>query len=97
MVSVAALIMAAVFASFLFTTEPVTKAIGFSFSVGVLIDAFVVRLTLVPAAMAIIGAKIWHHPRWYDRYIPDPDIEGEKLDQRLTERETVQVTDHERR
>ncbi|MFG2347507.1 hypothetical protein [Streptomyces phaeochromogenes] len=78
-------------------TEPITRAIGFSFSAGVLIDAFVVRLTLVPAAMAIIGAKIWHHPRWYDRYIPDPDIEGEKLDLRLTERETVQVTDHERR
>ncbi|MEU9899441.1 MMPL family transporter [Streptomyces phaeochromogenes] len=70
MVTAAALIMAAVFASFLFTTEPITKAIGFSFSAGVLIDAFVVRLTLVPAAMAIIGAKIWHHPRWYDRYIP---------------------------
>lgn len=33
--------------------------------------------------MAIIGAKIWHHPAWYGKYVPDPDIEGEQLDQRL--------------
>jgi hypothetical protein len=47
---------------------------------GVLVDAFVVRLTLVPAAMAIIGERVWYHPRWYARRIPDPDIEGEKLE-----------------
>jgi RND superfamily putative drug exporter len=33
--------------------------------------------------MAIIGAKIWSHPTWYGKYVPDPDIEGERLDQRL--------------
>jgi RND superfamily putative drug exporter len=82
-VSAAALIMTAVFAAFLLSSDPIIKSIGFSFALGVLIDAFVVRLTLVPAAMAIIGAKIWSHPTWYGKYVPDPDIEGERLDQRL--------------
>jgi RND superfamily putative drug exporter len=83
-VTAAALIMAAVFASFILAPDPITKSIGFSFAVGVLVDAFVVRLTLIPAAMAIIGDRIWYHPRWYARYIPDPDIEGEKLERKLT-------------
>ena len=82
-VTAAALIMASVFASFMFTNNPTIKAIGFSFSIGVLLDAFVVRLTLVPALMAIIGKKIWYHPEWYTKYVPDPDIEGERLDQKL--------------
>jgi putative drug exporter of the RND superfamily len=85
-VTAAALIMTSVFASFLLTNDPIIKAIGFSFALGVLLDAFVVRLTLVPAVMAIIRAKIWYHPAWYAKYIPDPDIEGENLDRRLPAR-----------
>ena len=88
-VSAAALIMAAIFVSFIFSPEPTIKEIGFSFAVGVLVDAFVVRLTLVPAAMAVLGAKAWYHPRWFSRYVPDPDIEGERLDDRLAD--SVQV------
>jgi putative drug exporter of the RND superfamily len=91
-VTAAALIMAAVFASFLFTDNTLIKAIGFSFAVGVLIDAFIVRLTLIPAAMAIIGERIWYHPHWYATYVPDPDIEGEKLEQHLTPRDTARAT-----
>ena len=71
------------------TGDPIIKSIGFSFAIGVLIDAFVVRLTLVPAVMAIIGAKIWYHPRWYGRNVPDPDIEGERLNQRLAENDQL--------
>ncbi|WP_329370029.1 MMPL family transporter [Streptomyces sp. NBC_00669] len=82
-VSAAALIMASIFVAFIFAPDPTTKEIGFSFAVGVLVDAFVVRLTLVPAAMAILGARAWHHPRWFARYVPDPDIEGERLDDKL--------------
>jgi RND superfamily putative drug exporter len=88
-VTAAAIIMAAIFFSVLFTPNPTTKAIGLSFAVGVLVDAFVVRLTLVPAVMAVIGGKIWYHPKWYSRYVPDPDIEGEKLDEKLTDRSVV--------
>lgn len=79
----AALIMAAIFASFLLGNDPMIKSIGLSFAVGVLVDAFVVRLALVPAIMAIAGAKIWWHPRWFARLIPDADIEGERLEAEL--------------
>ncbi|MFG2480721.1 MMPL family transporter [Streptomyces fagopyri] len=86
-VTAAALIMASIFIAVMFEDDPIIKAIGFSFAIGVLIDAFVVRLMLVPAVMAIAGKKIWYHPEWYGRLIPDPDIEGEKLEERLDQPE----------
>jgi putative drug exporter of the RND superfamily len=82
-VTAAALIMFSIFVAFMFTSNPTIKAIGFSFAIGVFLDAFVVRLTLVPAVMAIIGSRIWYHPRWFARYVPNPDIEGHHLDERL--------------
>ena len=84
-VTAAALIMFSIFVAFMITNDPTIKAIGFSFAVGVFLDAFVVRLTLVPAVMAIVGSRIWYHPRWFARYVPDPDIEGKRLDERLAE------------
>ncbi len=84
-VTAAALIMFSIFVAFMFTSDPTIKAIGFSFAVGVFLDAFVVRLTLVPAVMGVIGSRIWYHPRWFARYVPDPDIEGRRLDERLAE------------
>ncbi|MFK0170479.1 MMPL family transporter [Streptomyces sp. NPDC090306] len=91
-VTSAALIMASIFASFLFANDPMIKSIGFSFAVGVLIDAFVVRLALVPALMAIAGSRIWYHPRWFARVVPDPDIEGERLEEELTARDARELT-----
>jgi RND superfamily putative drug exporter len=82
-VTAAAMIMFSIFVAFMFTSNPTIKAIGFSFAIGVFLDAFVVRLTLVPAVMAIIGSRIWYHPRWFARYVPNPDIEGQRLDERL--------------
>ncbi|AUG80332.1 membrane protein [Kitasatospora sp. MMS16-BH015] len=82
-VTAAALIMFSIFVAFMFTSDPIIKAIGFSFATGVFLDAFVVRLTVVPAVMAIIGAKIWYHPDWFARYVPDPDIEGTRLEEHL--------------
>src|SRR6266487_3008254 len=88
-VTAAALIMFSIFVAFMFTNDPTIKAIGFSFAVGVFLDAFVVRLTLVPAVMAIIGSRIWYHPRWFARRIPNPDIEGQRLEDQLTRGELV--------
>jgi RND superfamily putative drug exporter len=88
-VTAAALIMFSIFVAFMFTKDPTIKAIGFSFAVGVLVDAFVVRLTLVPAVMAIIRSKLWYHPDWFARYIPDPDIEGQRLEHSLAEGELL--------
>lgn len=84
-VTAAALIMVAIFIAFMAANDPTIKSIGFSFAIGVFIDAFVVRLTLVPAVMAIIGDKLWYHPRWFARHVPDPDIEGERLTRKLAE------------
>jgi RND superfamily putative drug exporter len=69
-----------------------TKSIGFSFAVGVLVDAFIVRLTLVPAVMALVGKPIWYHPRWYARLVPDPDIEGERLEAELADKHRPEMT-----
>jgi uncharacterized membrane protein YdfJ with MMPL/SSD domain len=76
----AALIMIGVFGAFVLTDDPITKSIGLSLAFGVLVDAFVVRLTLVPAAMAAMGRRAWSLPAWLDRRMPDVDIEGSSLD-----------------
>jgi putative drug exporter of the RND superfamily len=86
-VTAAAMIMFSIFVAFMFTNDPTIKAIGFSFAAGVFLDAFVVRLTVVPAVMAIVGSRIWYHPAWFARYVPDPDIEGQRLEHRLGETE----------
>ncbi|MFJ1582389.1 MMPL family transporter [Streptomyces sp. NPDC088197] len=82
-VTAAALIMFFIFVAFMFTDDPTIKAIGFSFAAGVFLDAFVVRLTLVPAVLAIVRSKVWYHPQWFSTYIPDPDIEGQRLEHDL--------------
>jgi putative drug exporter of the RND superfamily len=82
-VTAAALIMFAIFVAFMTTPISEVRPIAFSFAIGVAIDAFIVRLTLVPAVMAIAGPNFWYHPQWFSKYVPDPDIEGEKLEQRL--------------
>jgi uncharacterized membrane protein YdfJ with MMPL/SSD domain len=82
-VTAAAVIMTAVFAAFLLDPDPVVKSIGLSLAVGVLADAFVVRMTLVPAAMALLGRTAWKLPRRLERVVPNVDIEGEGLTERL--------------
>nr|WP_051194353.1 MMPL family transporter [Nocardia jiangxiensis] len=82
-VTAAALIMFSIFVAFMINKDPIIKGIGFGFAVGVFLDAFVVRLTLVPAVMAIVDRKVWYHPQWFAKYVPDPDIEGEQLERRL--------------
>jgi uncharacterized membrane protein YdfJ with MMPL/SSD domain len=78
-VTAAAVIMTAVFAAFLLDPDPVVKSIGLSLAIGVLADAFVVRMTLVPAVMALLGRSAWKLPRRLERVVPSVDIEGERL------------------
>ncbi|HEY7075527.1 MAG TPA: MMPL family transporter [Solirubrobacteraceae bacterium] len=75
----AALIMIGVFGGFVLDNDPIVKSIGLSLAFGVLADAFVVRMTLVPAVMALLGRSAWRLPSWLARVLPDLDIEGEKL------------------
>ena len=78
-VTAAALIMSAVFGGFVVIDDPTIKAIGFGLAVGVLVDAFLVRMTLVPAVLTLLGRSAWAFPRWLDRITPRVDIEGESL------------------
>jgi RND superfamily putative drug exporter len=78
-VTAAALIMIAVFGGFVLLDDPVIQSMGFALAVGVLLDAFVVRMTLVPAVMSLLGDRAWWLPRWLDRALPNVDIEGESL------------------
>jgi putative drug exporter of the RND superfamily len=83
-VTAAAIIMIAVFGAFILSEDPVIKSIGLSLAFGVLADAFVVRMTLVPAVMALLGRNAWRLPKRVGRLLPDLDIEGEQLMKTLT-------------
>jgi RND superfamily putative drug exporter len=78
-VTAAAIIMVSVFAGFIFSHLNMVRPLGFAMAFGVLIDAFVVRMTIVPAVMYLLGEKAWWLPRWLDRILPDVDVEGAKL------------------
>jgi RND superfamily putative drug exporter len=76
----AALIMVTVFGGFAFSHLAMIRPVGFGLAIGVLIDAFLVRLLLVPAAMTIFGNATWWIPKWLDRILPDVDVEGAALE-----------------
>jgi putative drug exporter of the RND superfamily len=75
----AALIMIAVFAGFIGESDSMIKMIGFGLASAVLLDAFVVRMAIVPAVLALLGDKAWWLPKWLDRILPRVDVEGEAL------------------
>ncbi len=79
-VAAAAVIMISVFAAFILIDEPIIKSMGFALAVAVFFDAFVVRMTLIPALMYLLGERAWYLPKWLDRVLPNIDVEGEQLD-----------------
>lgn len=85
-VTAAALIMFSVFFSFVPGGNAIIQPIALALAVGVLIDAFVVRMTLVPALMALLGDRAWWLPRGLARVLPDADIEGEAVQRMLAQR-----------
>ncbi|PZH12158.1 hypothetical protein C1I97_12635 [Streptomyces sp. NTH33] len=78
-VTAAAVIMIAVFSGFIGSSESMVKMIGFGLAVAVLFDAFIVRMAIVPAVLALLGRRAWWLPRWLDRALPNVDVEGEGL------------------
>jgi RND superfamily putative drug exporter len=82
-VTAAAVIMFSVFAAFIPEGDTAIKPIALGLAVGIAIDAFLVRMTLVPAVMALLGDKAWWMPRWLDRLLPHFDIEGEAVEREL--------------
>ncbi|WP_328910648.1 MMPL family transporter [Streptomyces sp. NBC_00234] len=83
-VTAAAVIMMAVFSGFISSSESMIKMIGFSLAIAVFFDAFVVRMAIVPAVLALLGKRAWWLPRWLDRALPNVDVEGEGLRKELT-------------
>ncbi|MFE4870974.1 MMPL family transporter [Streptomyces sp. NPDC056682] len=81
-VTAAAVIMIAVFSGFIGSSEQMIKMIGFGLATAVFFDAFIVRMAIVPAVLALLGAKAWWLPRWLDRVLPNVDVEGEGLRKR---------------
>jgi RND superfamily putative drug exporter len=75
-VTSAALIMVAVFASFVFSPIPSLKMLGLGLAAAILIDATIVRMMLVPASMALLGRANWWLPAWLDRLLPRLTVEG---------------------
>ncbi|MFI9648992.1 MMPL family transporter [Streptomyces sp. NPDC052040] len=78
-VTAAAVIMIAVFSGFIGSSESMIKMIGFGLAIAVFFDAFVVRMALVPAVLALLGRRAWWLPKWLDRVLPNVDVEGEGL------------------
>ncbi|MFC0197960.1 MMPL family transporter, partial [Microbacterium arthrosphaerae] len=83
-VTAAAIIMFAVFAAFVPEGDSSIKPIALGLAVGIAVDAFLVRMTLVPAVMALLGDKAWWMPRWLERILPHFDIEGEAVERELS-------------
>ncbi|QTX06004.1 MMPL family transporter [Agromyces archimandritae] len=78
----AGLIMISVFGGFVFAESTMIRSIGFGLAFGVLVDAFVVRMLLMPALMHLLGRSAWWIPKWLDRILPDVDVEGAALERR---------------
>jgi RND superfamily putative drug exporter len=78
-VTAAAIIMASVFGSFMLEVDVAAKSMGFALAVAVLLDAFVVRMVILPSLLALTGHAAWWLPRWLNRILPNVDIEGERL------------------
>ncbi|MBB1254871.1 MMPL family transporter [Streptomyces alkaliterrae] len=88
-VTAAAIIMISVFAGFIGAGETMIKMMGFGLAVAILFDAFIVRMAIVPAVLALLGDKAWKLPRWLDRILPNVDVEGEKLAKYLDSQKAV--------
>ncbi|MFE2605515.1 MMPL family transporter [Streptomyces mirabilis] len=91
-VTAAALIMTSVFAAFLTSDSTMLKQIAFALAAGVLLDAFVIRMTFVPAVLALTRHAAWWLPKWLERRLPDLDIEGDRLGPAPTAPESVALT-----
>ena len=79
----AAIIMISVFSGFIFGGDAVIKSIGLGLAFGVFVDAFVVRMTFVPAVLALLGDHAWKFPSALDHFLPNVDIEGDSLNGHL--------------
>ena len=88
-VAAAAIIMVGVFAAFVPGGDMTIKAIAFGLSVGVFVDAFIVRMILVPAALHLFGHAAWALPAGLGRSVPHLDVEGHGVVHQITAEATI--------
>lgn len=87
----AGIIMIGVFSGFATSGNSTIVPIGFGLAFGVLVDAFVVRMLLIPAVMTLLGEAAWWLPRWINRILPDVDVEGASLSREESNPETGEI------
>ena len=85
-ITAAATIMVVIFGSFVLEDDRSAQMFGLGLAVAVLLDATIVRMLLVPAAMELLGEKNWWFPAWLDRVLPRIRIEGQTLESAPAER-----------
>jgi RND superfamily putative drug exporter len=71
----ASLVMSIVFFAFILTPDRISKEFGILLGIAILTDALIVRMTLVPALLSLLGEKSWYMPAWLDRILPNLTIE----------------------
>lgn len=76
-VTAAAIIMIAVFSGFMGNSSVMVQMMGFTLAVGIFIDAFIVRMTIVPAVLALTGKAAWWLPKWLGKILPKVSLEGD--------------------
>ncbi|MGC4175585.1 MMPL family transporter [Demequina sp.] len=79
-VTAAAIIMISVFGGFVFSHIAMIRPMGFGLAIGVLFDAFVVRMVIIPAVLHLVGDGAWWLPKWLDKLLPNVDVEGSALE-----------------
>lgn len=89
----AALIMFSVFIAFAYQDDIAIKSIGLALAFGVLFDAFIVRMTLIPALTKLFGNASWYLPRWLDKIIPEIDVEGKALEEEMNNKNSETYND----
>ena len=73
--------MFSVFIAFVFQDDSAIKSMGIALGFGVLFDAFVVRMTLIPALTKLFGKASWYLPKWLGAVLPNIDVEGKALEE----------------
>ena len=86
--------MTAVFAGFILEDDAVIKSFGFALATAVVLDAFIVRMVLIPALMFLMGEKAWWLPGWLDKLIPVVDVEGEQLERKNVHAPELEVNEY---
>ena len=81
--------MISVFSAFMLSPDTLAKMMGFALAIAIIFDAFIIRMAVVPAVIALLGDRAWGLPKWLDKLVFNFDIEGEAVRDRGLEAESA--------